>query len=142
MQTYTADQAQELIRATGARVTRQRIAVLECLLRQPTPLTHNEILEQLANEAFDPVTLYRVLEWLSENGLVHRVAGANQVWHFSASAGTSAHEHAHFQCLRCDVITCVSDVALPTKIKLPPGFESQEVDLLIKGTCSKCGGSS
>jgi Fur family ferric uptake transcriptional regulator len=138
MQTSLADQAEEQIRATGARVTRQRIIVLEFLLGQATSLTHHEILEHLADAALDPVTLYRVLEWLTEHELVHRVAGANQVWRFSAGSGHHAHEHAHFQCVQCESVTCVTEVALPKKIKLPAGFQSQEVDLLIKGTCPNC----
>lgn len=138
MHTSTAEQAHQLIRATGARVTRQRVVVLEFLLQQGTSLSHHEILAHLADQALDPVTLYRVLEWLTEHALVHRVAGAGQVWRFSASGGQHAHEHAHFQCTQCDVVTCVADVAVPQKISLPAGFHAQEVDLLIKGICPNC----
>jgi Fur family ferric uptake transcriptional regulator len=134
------DHAETLIRATGARMTRPRVSVLEFLLGQQNSLTHHEIHAHLAAEspALDPVTLYRVLEWLTENELVHRIAGADQVWRFSAGAGHHAHEHAHFQCVRCDQVTCFTDVTLPRKIKLPAGFHSEEVDYLIKGTCPHC----
>jgi Fur family ferric uptake transcriptional regulator len=138
MQTTTADQAESLIRATGARVTRQRIIVLDFLLGQDKSLTHHEIQDRLSDEALDPVTLYRVLEWLTENELIHRIAGADQVWRFSAGAGQHAHEHAHFQCTKCEQVTCFTEVPLPRKIKLPAGFESQEMDFLIKGTCPHC----
>jgi len=138
MQTTTADQAESLIRATGARVTRQRIIVLDFLLGQDKSLTHHEIQDRLSDEALDPVTLYRVLEWLTENELIHRIAGADQVWRFSAGAGQHAHEHAHFQCTQCEQVTCFTEVPLPRKIKLPAGFESQEMDFLIKGTCPHC----
>jgi Fur family ferric uptake transcriptional regulator len=138
MQTTTADQAETLIRATGARVTRQRIIVLDFLLGQDKSLTHHEIQDRLSDEALDPVTLYRVLEWLTENELIHRIAGADQVWRFSAGAGQHSHEHAHFQCTKCEQVTCFTEVPLPRKIKLPAGFESQEMDFLIKGTCPHC----
>lgn len=138
MQTTTADQAESLIRATGARVTRQRIIVLDFLLGQDKSLTHHEIQDRLSDEALDPVTLYRVLEWLTENELIHRIAGADQVWRFSAGAGQHSHEHAHFQCTKCEQVTCFTEVPLPRKIKLPAGFESQEMDFLIKGTCPRC----
>jgi Fur family ferric uptake transcriptional regulator len=78
------------------------------------------------------------LEWLTENELIHRIAGADQVWRFSAGAGQHAHEHAHFQCTKCEQVTCFTDVALPRKIKLPDGFQTQEIDFLIKGTCASC----
>lgn len=138
MKTSAVDQASTLIRATGARVTRQRIVVLAFLLGQKKSLTHHEIHDHLAAEALDPVTLYRVLEWLTENELLHRIAGADQVWRFSAGAGHHAHEHAHFQCNECAEVTCFTEVALPRKIKMPAGFQSQEIDLLIKGTCPHC----
>ncbi|MRW92001.1 transcriptional repressor [Duganella sp. FT80W] len=133
--------AESLIRATGARVTRQRILVLEFLLQQEKSLTHHEIQTHLAKKVhaeLDSVTLYRVLEWLTENELIHRIAGADQVWRFSAGAGHHAHEHAHFQCVSCEQVTCFTDVALPKKIKLPDGFHTQEIDFLIKGTCPNC----
>lgn len=133
-------QVESLIRATGARVTRQRVLVLDFLLKQSKSLTHHEIQSLLAkkHEELDSVTLYRVLEWLTENELIHRIAGADQVWRFSAGAGHHAHEHAHFQCTKCEQVTCFTDVALPRKIKLPEGFHTQEIDFLIKGTCPNC----
>ena len=140
MQTFAAGQAETLIRATGARVTRPRVTVLEFLLAQEKSLTHHEIQAQLSDAALDldPVTLYRVLEWLTEHELVHRIAGADTVWRFSAGAGHHSHEHAHFQCTTCEEVTCFTEVALPRKIKLPDGFQSQEMDFLIKGTCPHC----
>lgn len=138
MKTPAVERASTLLRATGARVTRQRVVVLAFLLDQKKSLTHHEIHALLAAEALDPVTLYRVLEWLTENELLHRIAGADQVWRFSAGAGHRAHEHAHFQCTECAEVTCFPEVALPRKIKMPAGFRSQEIDLLIKGTCPHC----
>jgi Fur family ferric uptake transcriptional regulator len=138
---HTTHDAESQIRATGARVTRQRVLVLDFLLGQKTSLTHHEIqalLARRAKEELDSVTLYRVLEWLTGNELVHRIAGAGQVWRFSAGAGHHTHEHAHFQCTKCEQLTCVTEVALPRKIKLPDGFQTQEIDFLIKGTCPKC----
>jgi Fur family transcriptional regulator, ferric uptake regulator len=133
--------AETQIRATGARVTRQRVLVLDFLLGQEKSLTHHEIQAHLSkkqHEELDSVTLYRVLEWLTDNELIHRIAGADQVWRFSAGAGHHAHEHAHFQCTTCEQVTCFTDLALPRKIKLPEGFQTQEIDFLIKGTCANC----
>lgn len=144
MELTTEQRAEELIRATGARLTRPRTRVLMFLLDQPHPLTHHEILARLPGEALDAVTLYRVLDWLGEHGMVHKVAGADQVWRFGASSGAGAgrqdHDHAHFQCTSCDAVTCFNDTPLPRRVKMPDGFTSQEVDLLIKGTCPRCSG--
>jgi Fur family ferric uptake transcriptional regulator len=130
--------AESLIRQTRARVTTTRVRVLEFLLAQTESLTHHEIQDRLGSDAVDPVTLYRVLDWLTENALVHRIGGADQVWRFSAGGGNEAHEHAHFQCTRCEKLTCFTEVKLPGNLPLPAGFHSQEVDFLIKGTCPGC----
>ncbi|HEX8601203.1 MAG TPA: Fur family transcriptional regulator [Pseudoduganella sp.] len=131
-------QAGELVRATGARVTQPRIRVLGFLLGHDEPLTHHDILDRLPGAGFDAVTLYRVLEWLTGRGLAHRIAGADGVWRFSANPGKDSHEHAHFQCTTCEAVTCVTDVPLPRKLKLPEGFTGEEVDLLIRGRCARC----
>ena len=52
---------------------------------------------------FDRVTLYRVLEWLVDNGLAHRVTDAQRVFRFSAADDTAKGHasHAHFRCEVC-----------------------------------------
>lgn len=140
MQLTTEQRAEDLIRTTGARLTRPRTRVLMFLLEQEQPLTHHEIQARLPGEPLDTVTLYRVLEWLTSNGIVHRIAGADQVWRFGTGAGRQDHDHAHFQCTSCDSVTCFNDTPLPRRVKMPEGFTSQEVDLLIKGICPRCSG--
>ncbi|MES2740028.1 MAG: transcriptional repressor [Pseudomonadota bacterium] len=131
--------AAALIRTTRARVTVARVKVLDFLLAQERSLTHHEIQTRLAGDAgIDSVTLYRVLEWLIDNDLVHRIAGADQVWRFSAGGGHRSHQHAHFQCTKCDTLTCFTEVKLPRELTLPEGFRSQQMDFLIKGLCPRC----
>jgi len=135
-----SQQSELLIRATGARLTQPRTRVLAFLITQDRPLTHHEIHAGLPGATLDTVTLYRVLEWLTDHQLVHRISGADGVWRFGTGtgAGNRDHEHAHFQCTSCDTVTCVNDVPLPRRVKLPEGFVGQEVDFLIKGTCPHC----
>ncbi|MDC8756890.1 Fur family transcriptional regulator [Janthinobacterium fluminis] len=140
MSTSTTLHAESLIRNTGARVTTTRVKVLDFLLGQSASLTHHEIQHSLSGDGeIDSVTLYRVLEWLSENELVHRIAGADQVWRFGAGGGHHSHEHAHFQCTKCATLTCFTEVKLPAAPALPDGFRGQEMDFLIKGLCPRCG---
>jgi Fur family ferric uptake transcriptional regulator len=138
MRLTVEQQAESLIRDTGARLTRPRTRVLMFLLKQNRPLTHHEIHARLAGEPLDTVTLYRVLEWLTANSLVHRIAGADQIWRFSTNGGKQDHEHAHFQCTSCESVTCFNDMPLPRRVKMPTGYTSQEVDFLIKGICPRC----
>ncbi|MEN3110913.1 Fur family transcriptional regulator [Uliginosibacterium paludis] len=126
------------IHAIGARVTPARLAVLGLLERAEQALSHREIEEALSS-GFDRVTLYRVLDWLVESGLGHRVTDAERVFRFSiASPANAAHgEHAHFRCEACGKVFCLDDVPVPTA-PLPAGFSGKAVEYCITGQCARC----
>src|SRR2546423_13598349 len=62
----------ERIAATGLRVTRQRLRVLEELAREPHDLTAQDLYRRLrdAGERIGPATVYRTLASLVEGGVV------------------------------------------------------------------------
>jgi len=130
-----------MIRALGARVTRARVAVLAALLAAERALTHHEV-EKRVNRVhgIDRVTVYRVLEWLTNGELAHKIAGDDRVWRFNAADQNQARQHAHFKCHRCGTVICLDEPGARPKIKLPPGFQSQQVELTVKGLCVKCVG--
>ena len=132
-------QAEDLIRHTGARVTAPRIEVLATLLGAERALTHQE-LEQRVDRArnIDRVTIYRVLEWLTEQALAHRIAGDDRTWRFNAAGQGHDGDHAHFQCNACSTVFCLEDFSPGPAIRLPRGFRPQQVELTVKGLCAKC----
>jgi Fur family transcriptional regulator, ferric uptake regulator len=136
-------EADTLIRQSGARLTASRSAVLSLLLKADHALTHQEITDALTDTLpVDRVTIYRVLEWLVEQGLAHRIAQDDRVWRFSASKHSASrhdHQHAHFSCRQCGQTFCLDDVPARVTVKLPPGYQSDEVELTIRGTCEHCG---
>lgn len=71
--------ADVLCRARGVRLTELRRRVLEILWRSPTPLGAYTILEVLRDEGRPgaPPTVYRTLEFLLEQGLIHRLPSLN-----------------------------------------------------------------
>lgn len=124
-------------RATGERFTPARSAVFALLRDAARALSRQEIESGLGRaNALDRVTVYRVLDWLVEQGLAHKVAGLDRVWRFSIAR--EAHDrHAHFQCVGCGKVVCLSDVA-PRRVALPRGFRSECVDVTVKGRCAEC----
>lgn len=46
-------------------------------------------------------------------------------------------EHAHFYCNECNTVQCLEHV-LVEKPKLPAGYSSTEIEVLVKGTCAFC----
>lgn len=131
--------AEELIRAAGERLTSPRAAVLALLLGADRALTHHEILERLAVQApMDRVTVYRVLDWLVETGLAHRIAGDDRTRRFRASAEGRHGRHAHFTCSSCGKTVCLDHVRVRAPASVPAGYVPQEVELTIRGLCAGC----
>lgn len=131
--------AESLIRQTGQRLTEPRLRVLSLLLGAPSALSHNEIEEGLtAEQPFDRVTLYRVLDWLVEYRLAHKIAGDDRVWRFNAEIESAPHHHAHFKCARCHKVFCLEDVHPALKIDLPSGYLPEEIEVTVKGVCANC----
>jgi Fur family ferric uptake transcriptional regulator len=147
------EQARDRVRATGARVTGARVKVLALLMQADEALTHTDVQRRLesrdAQDVLDRVTLYRVLEWLVEAGLAHRVSGSDRVWRFSAHGDAGergAHDghgarHGHFKCRHCDRMFCMkasTRLARAVRGMLPDGFAGDEVELTVLGVCADC----
>ncbi|MDN5880924.1 MAG: transcriptional repressor [Nitrosospira sp.] len=131
--------AEEMVRRTGDRATSGRVRVLALLLAEQRAITHHEIEERLSGgRRLDRVTLYRVLEWLSEKCLVHRVVNDDRVWRFRANAHSDTHQHAHFKCTRCTTVICLDDPQAAYDGPLPAGYRLQEIELTVKGLCAAC----
>jgi Fur family ferric uptake transcriptional regulator len=137
--TDTTPQPAERIRALGARATPARVAVMRLLDAADRALSHHDIEAALQGHGFDRVTLYRVLDWMVESGLAHRVTDAQRVFRFSVAAiDAPAHDrHAHFRCEDCGKVFCLDDVPV-TRPALPAGFSSSAVALSITGHCGHC----
>jgi len=136
-----APTAEALLAARGARATRTRLRALGVLLAAREALTHHEIERRVGRgQDVDRVTLYRVLEWLVEQELAHKLAGEDRVWRYSAADhGGRAHAgaHAHFECSDCGRVVCLDDTAVPS-VALPRGFRRREVEVTVKGSCDDC----
>jgi Fur family ferric uptake transcriptional regulator len=147
------EQARERVRATGARVTGARVRVLALLMRADEALTHHEVQRRLElgdePELLDRVTLYRVLDWMVEAGLAHRVSGPDRVWRFSAhgdpGASTAHPRHGHFKCRVCERMFCMKaspGFGRTVRAMLPDGFAGDEIELTVLGLCADCAARS
>ncbi|MDB5815926.1 MAG: Fe2+/Zn2+ uptake regulation protein [Rhodocyclales bacterium] len=127
------------IRALGARVTPARLAVLRLLEGADRALSHHDVEAALSDLDIDRVTLYRVLDWLVESGLAHRVTDAQRVFRFSLAAPNAPQhdQHAHFRCEDCGKVFCLDDVQI-AQPALPKGFSAKSVGLSVTGQCAQC----
>src|SRR3954471_6091356 len=72
-------EAEAVCAARDVRLTRIRRQVLAVLVSDHRPLGAYEIMDRLAGSGPRPapITVYRALDFLLENGLVHRIASRN-----------------------------------------------------------------
>ena len=132
-----SEQARAALRATGERITPARVRVFAALLDARRALSHHEIEAGLGPDCpLDRVTLYRVLDWLVERGLAHRVAGSDRAWRFGIACAAHAN-HAHFLCNGCGKVVCLAET-VARRVALPRGFRSESVEMTVKGLCAEC----
>jgi Fur family ferric uptake transcriptional regulator len=126
------------VRTSGDRVTAARVSALGVLLAGRRALAHTDI-EHAMSGTVDRVTLYRVLDWLVEKGLAHRIAGADRVWRYSIASAEHG-DHAHFQCNQCGKVLCLEQLAKPEVRlpRLPSGYRSERVEMTVQGRCAEC----
>lgn len=136
----TVDDLARQLRERGARVTPARLRVLALLRGASKALSQREVEDALAGEApVDRVTLYRVLDWLVEQGFAHKFADEMRIFRFSAAshAGEQHGAHAHFVCDDCGKVFCLDEVQ-PAPPPLPEGFATTQVEYSVHGHCAAC----
>ncbi len=131
-------EARELLRRSGLRLTGPREAILSVLFEVAGPITHEQITAKLAAGAPNKVTIYRVLESFVEAGIVHRAFLAERAWHFELADNCTEDQcHPHFTCRSCEATHCFTDAALPMT-KSPRGFTVLHQRVQLEGLCPAC----
>src|SRR5690606_32785465 len=97
--------ANALCAQRGQRLTPIRRQVLEVLLGSHKPLAAYEIMDRAAADGVRPapITIYRALDFLRENGLVHRIESRNA---FVACVNNHANDElvVFLICERCGAV--------------------------------------
>lgn len=120
--------------------TAMRLLVLDYLLRQSSAISLSDLEKGL--EPSDRVTIYRALKKFEEKGLVHSIDDGSGAPKYAlcekeCEAGHHHDLHVHFFCNACKETSCLPKSHIP-QVVLPEGFASEEVSLMVKGTCNKC----
>jgi Fur family zinc uptake transcriptional regulator len=133
--------AEVLCAARAQRLTPMRRHVLEALLDSHRPLGAYEIIERLARHGRPaPITVYRALDFLRDNGLVHRIESRNA---FVACV----HNHGgddlivFLICERCDAVGEAPGGNVAETLKASSraaGFVPKSPVIEIAGICAHC----
>jgi Fur family zinc uptake transcriptional regulator len=134
--------AEALCAQRGQRLTAIRRQVLAVLLGRHEPLGAYEIMDRLALKGSRPapITVYRALEFLRQNGLAHRIESRNA---FVACV----HNHAEADlvvfliCERCGAVGEASSTEVASTLRSAAraaGFTPKSPVLEITGVCTHC----
>ncbi|MEN7546556.1 transcriptional repressor [Rapidithrix thailandica] len=134
-------QIRSILKKHSLRKTAARQEVLSVFLHSDTALSHSK-LEEVFDNKFDRVTLYRTLKTFEQEGLIHKVLDDNAVvkWAVCKDDCSSGHhhdDHVHFKCDICHETYCLTNVPIHLA-QLPKGFQVNSFQLLATGVCDKC----
>ncbi len=126
----------ERCREAGLKITPQRIAVYEILLRSDNHPTVEEIYDEVKKRYpfVSLATVYRTVETLEQMGLAKKVC----YWGSSARYDANMEEHHHLICVNCGAIR---DIYIDKNIDIPKeleGFETSGYSVNVYGLCPRC----
>ena len=124
-------------RASGLRVTGQRLAVYRALAADPSHPTVDVVYASLQSQmpSLSRATVYRILESLEREKLIRRVSTTAGGTRFDANLAP----HQHLVCRVCGKIADFSAPWLARRaVDAVPGFVVEELDIRIVGRCTGC----
>ncbi len=100
-------------------------------------------IQQLSEGICDRVTIYRVLDRLISEGVIHKTVGLDGIARFAMCKHCGEdhkhshnHNHVHFSCEACLKVICLEDI-IPD-FKLPRKFKVKDVNFNVSGICPDC----
>jgi Fur family ferric uptake transcriptional regulator len=133
------DELRAAVRARGLRATPSRLAVLELVRSSEKAVSHADVADRLASQAWDRATIYRNLTDLAEAGLLRRTDVGDHIWRFEAVKDEHDASHPHFVCTECGDVTCLPDLELAMRrTKAPRALRQRQVEVQVRGLCDTC----
>lgn len=120
------------------RSTIAKTEIQELIVSSSVALSHAEIKKSLEGLC-DRVTIYRVLERLLDEGIIHKIVNVDGVLKYAgchSCVGKHIHNHIHFSCQKCKSVTCLEDVE--PSYNLPDNYKVFEMNFTLSGLCPLC----
>lgn len=146
------ERAEALCQTRGVQLTPLRRDVLRLVLEAEAPIGAYALLDQLkaSRAKAAPPTVYRALDFLLEQGLIHRLErlnafmGCNEALEGHGAHHDHAHDHPHqfLICRGCGATQEISDHGVAEAISAAvakAGFSAARATVEIEGYCGKCG---
>jgi Fur family ferric uptake transcriptional regulator len=130
----------QTLRARGYRMTPQRLTILQAL-HDGGHLSPAQIYERVHQTGMTEPTVYRTLEFLARNGVVHptQVGGGHLTYELAG------HDHHHLVCRVCGAQLALEPDSLNTaisRIEHQTGYRLEAGHLTFFGLCPECKSNS
>lgn len=133
-----SETAHTFLEEAGLKPTLNRMLVIQAILDSETALTAREVFEAVAQEHdLNRVTVYRILDQLSEKDAVNRVNCGDRVQHFCIGR-----HHSHFRCTGCGKVRCIANDVLhfdEDRLNRSIATSISNISLQLEGLCEECG---
>lgn len=135
------EDARTLCKERGIRFTPIRELVLKTIWKSHKPLGAYELLPELAAAGFNsaPPTVYRALDFLQEQGLVHRIALLNAF--IGCPHPNEQHEGSFLICRVCNNAVEIETKHVSQAIQQQAdnyGFKPEKQSIEVLGICPSC----
>ena len=120
------------------RQTKSVKRILNEFEKEPKALSTVDLIKRLSQD-HNKTTIYRVLDRLEDDGVLHSFQGTDGVKFYAKCHGCSKSQHSdihpHFQCVSCGKMDC-----LDVRVSLPkvPNRRVLSSELLLQGHCEQC----
>ncbi len=133
--------AEAICRERGQRLTTLRRKVLELVWANHRPVGAYGLLEMLRDESGQvaPATVYRALDFLQEQGLVHRLASLNAF--IGCAFPGAAHTGQFLICTSCQELAELDDRQITEALRASAdasGFTISHTTVEVLGLCPHC----
>lgn len=132
--------SRQILNRSQERVTNQRTLLLDLIRKSNGHVDADELYRKAReqNHRLSLSTVYRNLQLFKKMGLVDEYHFAEEHHHYEAKPST---RHQHLICLKCGEIVEFNlplDRQLKDEIGKQYGFEVSDIQVNLKGLCSKC----
>ena len=120
------------------RKTKSLKIILDAFEDSNNALSVVELVKRFQSD-MNKTTVYRILERLEEDNVLHSFTGTNGLKWFAKYQDTVSANHTdvhpHFQCRKCGKSECLSiDISIPSV----PNYKVYSANLILTGECKIC----
>ncbi len=130
----------QLLESKGIRPTAMRLMTYKRLAELEVAISLGDLEKDF--KVSERSTLFRTIKTFEEKGVVHQIEDGTGVIKYALCEENCECEvgndlHLHFHCNNCNETVCLTEHKIP-HISLPDGYITEDINLVVKGTCEKC----